>query len=410
MLGHLPTGGFLRGADIEIEQELSRPYVYWNRRFQPSGLDIISVKDPAKPQMIWSWTIADPELHLASGSLAPAYVKTKGRYYVFNGFEFGSGGPDVDLGAVVWDVTALPDTSKIREVARIRVAEAPGGFHETFGYKHSSGQALVFAVTRSPFAYVYDIDQVVAGGRDQGRVARIQVPLGGRGGSGSGWHDFYVGYDPATHQDRFYGAGEQGYHVFDITNLADPKLLTSVVGVPGTERGHTFTVSPDGRYAFGMPAPHYSSSVMRVFDLKPGLDGQVKSVSRALGAWTANWQNVMHNWEVRWPYIFAAAFEDGLQVINVMDPTNPYTVGFYDTWDGPHFARESMNPSTGAWGVDVRNADGLIVVSDIATGFWAFKMDGFEGWNGHQWGMPNQSSAQDWDNGPDGAPKPQRVS
>ena len=131
---------------------------------------------------------------------------------------------------------------------------------------------------------------------------------------------------------------------------------------------------------------------MRVFDLKPGLDGQAKTVSRAIGAWTANWQNVPHNWEVRWPYIFVAAFEDGLQVVNVMDPSNPYTVGFYDSWDGPHLAREPVNPSTGAWGVDVRNADGLIVISDIATGFWAFKMDGFDGWNGHQWGMPNQSS------------------
>ena len=56
------------------------------------------------------------------------------------------------------------------------------------------------------------------------------------------------------------------------------------------------------------------------------------------------------------------------------------------------------------------NADGLIVVADMTTGFWAFKMDGFDGWNGHQWGMPNVSSAQDWDNGPDGAPKPQKVS
>ena len=53
----------------------------------------------------------------------------------------------------------------------------------------------------------------------------------------------------------------------------------------------------------------------------------------------------------------------------------------------------------------MRNADGLIVISDMTTGFWAFKMDGFDGWNGHQWGMPNISSAQDWDNGPDGAPK-----
>jgi len=54
----------------------------------------------------------------------------------------------------------------------------------------------------------------------------------------------------------------------------------------------------------------------------------------------------------------------------------------------------------GAFGVDVRNADGLIVISDSATGFWLFRMDGFQGWNGEDWGMPNISSVQDWDNGP----------
>jgi len=60
--------------------------------------------------------------------------------------------------------------------------------------------------------------------------------------------------------------------------------------------------------------------------------------------------------------------------------------------------------------VQVRNPDGLIVISDLPTGFWSLKMDGFDGWNGHQWGMPNVSSAQDWDNGPDGAPTPRKVS
>jgi hypothetical protein len=59
----------------------------------------------------------------------------------------------------------------------------------------------------------------------------------------------------------------------------------------------------------------------------------------------------------------------------------------------------------GTWGIDVRNADGLIVVSDMRQGVWGFRMEGFSGWNGHQWGMPNVSNAQDWDNGPDGAPK-----
>ena len=60
-------------------------------------------------------------------------------------------------------------------------------------------------------------------------------------------------------------------------------------------------------------------------------------------------------------------------------------------------------------GLDVRNADGLIVVADDYSGFWSFKLDGFDGWNGHDWGMPNVSSAQDWDNGPEGTPK-QKVS
>ena len=106
-----------------------------------------------------------------------------------------------------------------------------------------------------------------------------------------------------------------------------------------------------------------------------------------------------------------------------MNPTDPYTVGFYLTRPGPYRHGEGMTfdrPPTadgrgnsvydGGWGVDVRNADGLIVISDFDSGFWAFKMDGFDGWNGHQWGMPNISSVQDWDNGPEGAPKVGRVS
>ena len=46
------------------------------------------------------------------------------------------------------------------------------------------------------------------------------------------------------------------------------------------------------------------------------------------------------------------------------------------------------------------DADGLIVVSDMSTGFWAFRMEGFQGWNGEDWGVPNISSVQDWEKGP----------
>ena len=116
--------------------------------------------------------------------------------------------------------------------------------------------------------------------------------------------------------------------------------------------------------------------------------------------------------------MFVSGYEDGLHVFNMMDPTNPYTVAYYDTYGGPNQRgwggvddpETGRGNANGSFGVDVRNADGLIVTSDMTTGFWAFKLDGFDGWNGHQWGMPNISSVQDWDNGPEGAPAPVRVS
>ncbi|MSR06110.1 MAG: hypothetical protein EXR93_03430 [Gemmatimonadetes bacterium] len=411
ILSHIPLGAGLRIADIEIEQELSRPYAYVTRRLNPAGFQIINLKDPAKAYVMYNWWIENPDLHQGAGGLGPTYVKTHGRYYYVSSFQFSQGGPDVDLGAIVFDVTGLPDTSKIKEVGRIREPGAPGGFHEIYGYKHSSGASLVFTTTQSPFMHIYDIDRFVAGDAKQGLVGRIENPTPPDAAPGTvfrGWHDAYVGYDPASHQDRFYGAGAGGYFVFDVTNVAEPRLLSSM-SASGLNRGHTFTPDPTGRYAIA--ESEYQYAPLRVFDMKPRGDTLVKTGARVVGAYTADWKGLPHNTEVRWPYVFVSHYEDGLQVFNMMDPTNPYTVGFYDTYDGPtKVGACGDNVCNGAFGVDVRNADGLVVISDLTTGFWSFKMEGFDGWNGHQWGVPNISSAQDWDNGPDGAPKPQKVS
>src|SRR5882672_6071948 len=161
VVGHLPlnVAAPFNTSDIEIEQELSRPYVYVDHANEAAatspriGFDIVSIKNPAKPQVIYSWQIENAELHRGAGSLGPTIIKTKGRYYFFNGFQFAQGGPDNDLGAIVWDVTGLPDTTRIKEVARVRVPEFPGGFHETFAYKHSNGEALLIAQTSSPAAF-----------------------------------------------------------------------------------------------------------------------------------------------------------------------------------------------------------------------------------------------------------------
>jgi hypothetical protein len=140
---------------------------------------------------------------------------------------------------------------------------------------------------------------------------------------------------------------------------------------------------------------------LRIFDLKPALDGEVQNIRKPISSWNFDYENLVHNHEVRWPYLFVSGYEDGLLVVDLFSPDEPKTVAYYDTFLGKH--QSGMcgdNTCNGAFGVDVRNEDGLIVVSDMGTGFWAFRLEDFQGWNGRGWGMPNISSAQNWDEGP----------
>src|SRR5262249_13219704 len=113
---HIPMAS---ATDIEIEQELSRPYAYVSTGSR-AGFQIINLKDPYRATTLYEWRIADPELH-AGGATGGVYLKAHGRYFYVESMQFQGTGPDPDLGGVVFDVTGLPDTSKIKEVARIRV-------------------------------------------------------------------------------------------------------------------------------------------------------------------------------------------------------------------------------------------------------------------------------------------------
>jgi hypothetical protein len=399
VLGHLPLGPRLSVADMDIEQELHRPYAYVSRMVYgfegPKGLDIISIKDPESPELLYEWRIEDQDLHQRTGGMDVKHFKWNDRYYVVQSLQFGQGGPGAELGAVILDVTGLPDPELVREVARIETPDFPGGFHNIFIYKHSNDRVYLFTTASAPGALVYDLGMIVDGDADNSRVGMVPVPESPLGsGSGRGYHDFYVGFHPDTGEDRFYGGGTGGYYIYDVSDLETPELRISLTGVSGVNYGHTFTPSPDGRYVIA--ETEYQYAPLRIFDLQPALDGEVQNIRNPISAFTANWKNLVHNHEVRWPYVFVSGYLDGLQIFNLQDPENPVTAGFYDTYIGPpNPVRSSM--FNGAFGVDIRNADGLIVVSDMSTGLWTFRMDGFQGWNGEHWGVPDISSAQKWD-------------
>ena len=91
------------------------------------GLDIIDLHDPANPKRVYTWRIENQDLHLGTGGMDVKHFKWKDRYYVVQSLQFRQGGPDPDLGAVVLDVTELPDASTVKEVGRIREPDYPGG-------------------------------------------------------------------------------------------------------------------------------------------------------------------------------------------------------------------------------------------------------------------------------------------
>jgi hypothetical protein len=417
MLSHIEVHpGAWKAADIEMEQDPNRPYVYVCG-FVNFDTKIYDVRDPAHPKLVYTWTIENPELHRGIGAMDGKYFKIGTHYYYAQSLQFMQGSPDADLGAVILDVTGLPDASKVHEVARIHYGTAPGGFHNTFAYKHSDGRVLYFATVNQPLALIYDLAKVV-GGADSSTwlIGKVPNPTPFRALGNGGYHDFYVGYDPGSHQDKFYGAGLGGYSVFDVSHPETPKQMFTITGF-GMDIAHTFTPSPDGHYA--VTETEYQYTPLRIWDLTEGQSGKKPNLDLAIAGWTADWHDLSHNHEVRWPFVFVSAYEDGLQVFDLKDPKHPKTDGHYFTCWCKHEDGFGGNPDNGwktgadapsveqgAFGVDVRNRDGLIALSDMRTGLWLFKMNGFSGWNGHTYGMPNISSVQDYDHGPEGAPAP----
>ena len=177
-------------------------------------------------KLLYRWQIENAGLHKTIlGAPDGKYFKLNGRYYYIQTFQFSTGTPDGDLGAVVANVTGLPDTSKIKIVARIREPQYPGGFHNSYVYRHSDGHIYLVVTVDGPHAQVYDMAKVLAGGDPaQWKIGEIPVPTSSDNSrlGMSGYHDFYIAYDPATHQDKFYGAGRGGYYVYDIRRSRSP--------------------------------------------------------------------------------------------------------------------------------------------------------------------------------------------
>src|SRR5689334_7647914 len=67
LVSHVPLAGAVKVSDLEVGQELKRPYGYRSRGPAPIGKDIVRMKDPTRSRRIYSWAIEQPDLDNGRG-------------------------------------------------------------------------------------------------------------------------------------------------------------------------------------------------------------------------------------------------------------------------------------------------------------------------------------------------------
>jgi hypothetical protein len=377
VVGQLPA---VQALDVEFDQDDTRPFLY----VADSDGSVRVLTTQQVPEVVQAWSVVDGAL----GRVVDVeHFRIGPRQYLAAGVAKADGS-----GSIVFaEVTVVRKDAPIREIARLETV----GIVDLFAYKHSSGRALLVVADGGPLK-LFDAAALLAGASPP--MSTIPTPPQLER-STSGFDYVYAGFHPDSETDRLYGAGAGGYHVFDITDPESPSPLATIN--PATiRRGGAAVSTPDGRYV--VSSAGYRGSPVRIFDLQPVFDGELPMVRTSESAWAANWKNMCTDFQVRWPLVFAAGMDDGLQVFNMRDPAAPYTVAWYHTWQPVAATSSALDRKPeGAWSIDVRNADGLIAVGDLNTGLWLFNLEGFQGWSGHGYGLGNVSSAQDWAAGPD---------
>src|SRR5215831_8725471 len=99
VLNHVENNpGPWKAADLELEQDRNRPYVYVCG-FVNYTAQAYDISNPSSPKKIWQWQIENPELHRGIGAMDGKYFKIGDRYYYAQSLQFNQGSPDQDLGA-----------------------------------------------------------------------------------------------------------------------------------------------------------------------------------------------------------------------------------------------------------------------------------------------------------------------
>jgi len=171
-----------------------------------------------------------------------------------------------------------------------------------------------------------------------------------------GWNGEYI-HEVYVRGDYAYGCGisSSTMYIIDISDKTNP---TTVVSWNYLGSAHACWLTEDGNFL--ITADEMTGGHIKIWDISDF--NNINMVSE----WMADdgFEESVHNVFVRDNYIYASHYVLGLQVIDVSDPYNPVTAGYYDTYPG------SAGLYEGAWGAYPFSESCNTYISDISNGLF----------------------------------------
>ena len=178
-------------------------------------------------------------------------------------------------------------------------------------------------------------------------------------------HDVYVKDNLA-----YCSHGYNGFYVWDYTDPTEPVLKANLAT---NGYNHSSWLSEDGTYAIfaeevpdGLPLGIADLSMLDIGSIELAGD----FFQFPLLTFDSSF-NTPHNPYIKGDYAYVSYYEDGVQVIDLTDITNPTLIGYYDTFPnnldyGSYF---------GCWGVYPYLPSGNIIASDRKYGLHILSFD-----------------------------------
>lgn len=180
-------------------------------------------------------------------------------------------------------------------------------------------------------------------------------------------HDIYV-RDNIAYASHGYG----GLFIWDFTNPTDPQYIASFAS-DNEGYNHSSWVTENGEtLIFAEEVP--TGLPMVTVDIRDMANDNIIPYNQEvqfplLGPEYTD--NTPHNPYIIGDYVYTSYYEDGVQIIDISDPTNPTLAGYYDTYP----SNTEYNGYAGCWGVYPFLPSGNIIASDMSNGLFVLQFD-----------------------------------